>query len=202
MPPHNPDQCLPLTLILNAEDDPADTARARLVAAGAVLSRVHTADAREQPSLFSLDRVHSLAAALEALPACRLVVIDPVTAYFPDGRDSHKQTDVRRVLAPLADLAQRRAVTILLVAHLNKDAMAPEVYRVSGSTALPAACRAVWSVWRDPDDPELRLFKPIKLNLARDGGVRRYRLAETQTPEGTPKIVWEAGGGGGGGGGR
>ena len=47
------------------------------------------------------------------------VVIDPITAYL-GGTDSHKNADVRAVLAPLAELASRNRAAIVAVHHLNK----------------------------------------------------------------------------------
>ena len=47
-------------------------------------------------------------AAIRATPDCRLVIIDPISAYLGNS-DSHKNADIRGLLAPVADLASRFA---------------------------------------------------------------------------------------------
>jgi hypothetical protein len=81
-------------------------------------------------------------------PNCRMVVIGPLTAYFGD-TDSHKNAEVRAVLAKLFDLAARLKVAVLAITHLNKAGGLPAIYRAMGSLAFVAASRAVWAVVRD-----------------------------------------------------
>jgi putative DNA primase/helicase len=104
---------------------------------------------------------------LRDYPETKLVVIDPIAAYC--GKvDSHKNTDVRGLLAPLSELASRYHVAIVAVTHLSKTGGTKAVYRAMGSLAFAAAARAVWAIVKDADDPQRRLFLPAKLNLARD----------------------------------
>ena len=49
----------------------------------------------------------------------RLVVIDPLSA-FPGGRGSLSGAAVRAMLAPLAKVARRRRVAVVMVTHLSK----------------------------------------------------------------------------------
>jgi hypothetical protein len=93
---------------------------------------------------------------LVQFPGTRLVVIDPVAAYC--GKvDSHKNSDVRGMLAPLAEIASRYQVAILTVTHLAKSGGSKAVYRAMGSLAFAAAARAVWAVTKDVNDPQRRL---------------------------------------------
>ena len=118
---------------------------------------------------FNLARdLRALEQAVESTPDCRLVVIDPISA-FCGATDSHRNSDVRGLLAPLAELAQRRQVAVVGVNHLNKSAAGgPAMYRTMGSLAFVAAARAAWAVVKDKQDPGKRLFLPIKNNLAAD----------------------------------
>jgi hypothetical protein len=97
----------------------------------------------------------------------RLVVIDPVSAFL-GGVDDHKNSEVRALLAPLAELAMRHALVVGLVTHLIKNASGRSLARVMGSLAYTAAARSVWQVTRDKDGPAgaRRLFLPVKANLA------------------------------------
>lgn len=182
-------------LMLSAEDDPGDTIRPRLEAAGANLKRVRVLDGirdvtdEGMPTLrpWSLADLPDLDETLAGLPECRLVVIDPISAFL-GSVDSHKNSDVRALLAPLSDLASKHKVAILVVSHLNKGS-GPAIYRTSGSLAFVAAARAVYAVSKDQDDPARRLVLPVKANLAPDTGGLAYRIATDET--GTPYIEWE-----------
>jgi putative DNA primase/helicase len=162
-------------VILSAEDDVADTIRPRLEAAGADLTKVHILRAvrRTRPNgetyvdAFSLQRdITALQDMIALLDDARLVIVDPISAYLGSA-DSHKNAEIRAVLAPLSDLANTLHVTVLTVNHLTKST-GPALYRVIGSIAFTAAARAVWLVARSQDDPAERLLLPAKMNLAPD----------------------------------
>ncbi len=190
-------------VLLSAEDDVADTIRPRLDAAAADVARVvalqavrapdpETGGTRELPFTLSAD-LPALEEAVEKTPSCRLVVIDPISAYLGGGAhfDSHRNSDVRAVLAPLAALAARRGVAVVVVTHLRKGE-GPAMYRAMGSLAFVAAARAAWAVARDRDDPagRRRLFLPVKNNLS----LEQTGLAFELRPAGDVAVVtWEAG---------
>jgi len=189
-------------VLLSAEDDLADTIRPRLDAAGADVFRIvfvsavrapnpDTGGTRPVPFTLSAD-LPALEEAIEHIGGCRLVVIDPISAYLGGGPrfDSHRNSDVRTVLAPLADLAARRGVAIVAVTHLRKGE-GPAMYRAMGSLAFVAAARAVWAVARDKDDPtgRRRLFLPVKNNLAGDQTGLAFALG--QAASGVPCVGWE-----------
>jgi hypothetical protein len=176
-------------VLFGAEDDLADTVRPRLDAAGADVSRVAAVEGihgTSGPRGFSLvTDLPRLEAVLAMRPQARLVVIDPITAYC-SGVDSHKNADVRALLAPLAELAARRRVAVVAVTHLNKAAGGKAIYRAMGSLAYIAAARVGWLVAKDKDDPTRRLLLPVKNNLAEDVGGLAYRIEEG-------RIAWERG---------
>ena len=109
----------------------------------------------------------ALEQAILAQPDCRLVIVDPVSA-FVGGKDSHKNAEIRGLLAPLAELAALHNVAVVVVTHLNKNAGSAAMHRVTGSLAFIAAARAGWLVAADKNDAKRRLFLPIKSNLAAD----------------------------------
>jgi hypothetical protein len=126
------------------------------------------------PSLES-DVVH-LEAAISRVPDCRLVVLDPISAYM-GGADSHNNTEVRGLLAPLQELAQRKEVAVVAITHLNKG-QGKAIYRAMGSLAFVAAARTVWAVSADEEDPDRRLFVPVKNNIGQDREGLAYRIEE------------------------
>ncbi len=202
--PHTPNEPGGVVL-LSAEDDAADTIRPRMDAAGADVHRVNLIFAvrrrptfdparQDQPepveAMFDLTRdLSALGAAIEETPDCRLVVIDPITAYL-GGTDSHKNAELRGLLAPLSDLASQRRVAVIAVTHLNKNAGGPAIYRSMGSVAFTAAARAVWAVTKDKDNPRRRLVLPVKNNLAADVLGMAYTIETTESGE-AAIVAWE-----------
>ena len=83
--------------------------------------------------------VERLAHEVERLGDVVLIQIDPVSAYL-GGTDSHKNADVRALLSPLSDLAEKFNVAVVVVTHLNKGSGAA-MYRSVGSIAFTAAAR-------------------------------------------------------------
>ncbi len=126
-------------LFLSAEDGLEDTIRPRLDASGADCARVHFLKGVSVPKvvhgvgeaedrkirMFGLHQdLEVLEKALEMLQNCKLVIIDPISAYMGD-TDSHKNSDVRSILGPLSDLATKYGVAVVAVSHLNKNASGP-----------------------------------------------------------------------------
>lgn len=184
-------------LVLSGEDDIADTIRPRLDAADAdpshVLTIIQDLDPETEelrPRSFSLKRdVVQLDEAVAERPECRLVIIDPISAYL-DGTDSHNNSDVRGVLAPLAELAARREVAVVAVSHLNKGGHGSAMYRTTGSLAFVAAARAVYLVGKDKDNPDRRLVLPVKNNLAADNTGIAYSMGVGDND--APNVMWES----------
>jgi hypothetical protein len=157
-------------LLIGCEDGYADTVNPRLMAAGADLDRVHIVDGvrsgqgKVQP--FSLRNLNELETYLAAHPNVRLVIIDPITGYIGQaGVKDHHDADVRSLLGPLADLANRRATTIIAIKHLNKDEAKTVASRVGGSVAYVNVPRACFVVANDPENKGRRVLAPFKWNL-------------------------------------
>jgi putative DNA primase/helicase len=181
-------------ILLSAEDDIADTIVPRLVAMDADRSRIVAIKGIAQANQHEahLDLTTDLAAlegAISELPNCKLVVIDPVTAYLGE-TDSHKNAEVRAILSQLSELAGRHKVAILAVTHLNKASTMPAIYRAMGSLAFMAAARCVWIVARDESDEtgRRRLFVSAKNSLASDTSGLAYALVPERD---TARVAWE-----------
>ena len=188
-------------VILSAEDDAEDTIRPRLEAAGAelqscyILDAVRDVDEKGKPyqRAFSLKRdLERLSNLLTELKNVRLVVIDPVSAYLGDA-DSHKNAEIRALLAPLGDLAAKHGVALVAVSHFNKSGQQDALLRVMGSLAFVAAARAAYAVVKDQNDPQRRLFLPLKNNVGGDVIGYAFTLESVPLAEDieTSRIVWE-----------
>ncbi len=180
-------------ILLSAEDTPGDTIRPRLDAAGADCTRIMCFDSVNRSGKKStldlsrdLDAIHD---ALDQVPDCRLVVIDPISAYL-GGTESHKNADVRGLLAPLSALAAERGFALVCVSHLNKNQGVSAIYRTTGSLAFAAAARAVWLVVKDKSDENRRGFLPIKNNIGKDTTGLAYSLLSVPGHD-QPVLQWE-----------
>ncbi|WP_376697238.1 AAA family ATPase [Wenzhouxiangella sp. EGI_FJ10305] len=188
-------------IFASAEDDAADTIRPRLEAAQADISRVHILETVQEADpeslevrerMFNLKRdMARLDSELVALSDVVAVIIDPVTAYL-GGTDSHKNSDIRELLAPLAKLAGKHDVAVIAVSHLNKGGSNNALYRVSGSLAFTATARACWLVAKDQDDEDRRLLLPSGSNIAPDIGGLAYRIVTNDTRVGPVAVLdWD-----------
>jgi archaellum biogenesis ATPase FlaH len=140
-------------LIASAEDAAGDTITPRLIIAKANMKRVSIIQevvTEDQASILSLPRDLDKLRKVVADTGARLVVIDPLNAFLDRGTDSHKDQDIRTVLAPISYLAEETGAAILLIAHLNKkEDTLNTLYRVGGSIGFTGAARSVLNVRRD-----------------------------------------------------
>lgn len=178
-------------LLLSAEDDPADTVRPRLDAAGADVERITLLSAvldGDGQRCFDIGRdVALLREILHTTAGVTLLVIDPLSAYL-GSIDSHANADVRNALAPLAALAAEHGVAVLAITHLRK-ASGKAVYRMMGSLAFVAAARSAWLVEKDTE-LDRRLLLPVKSNLAPDQTPMAYTILDRGQG---PVVSWQPG---------
>jgi hypothetical protein len=194
-PVDNTDSPMGEVLLLSNEDDPADTIRPRLDAAGADVNRVHLLwmiheeyDSGIGKRFFSLCRdIDQLDKFLTRNPECLLVIIDPISSYLA-GVDTSDTIEVRSVLAPLAELARVHNVAIVCVTHLNKSEHRTSLNRMSGSVSFGALARFVFVVVKDSDNPARRLMLQAKNNLAEDIRGLAYSV---NAINGFPTVAWE-----------
>jgi hypothetical protein len=180
-------------LLVTAEDSPAKTIRPRLDANGADAERVfHFASVMRSDDQgntaecpFTLADIESLEQALKLHPDCRLVILDPIGSFVGSGTDTDKDNKVRAVLGPLAALAERTGIAVVVVAHQRKQAATHADDMVLGSVGFTAMARSVLHLMEDPDNPDRRLFLPGKMNYCR----QPKGLAFTINDRG--RVVWE-----------
>jgi len=116
----------------------------RLIVAGADLTRVHILrkirkDNKQRMFLLAED-LEQLERMIKDVGEVGLVTIDPITAYM--GRvDSHRATDVRSQLGPLAELAERLDIAVSAITHPAKNAGPRALDHYIGSQAFGAAAR-------------------------------------------------------------
>jgi len=178
--------------IATAEDGLGDTIRPRMDAHGADNTKWHSIDLvriGDRTAALSFDQhLPVLEAWLEAHPAVKLLVVDPLPAYL--GKvNSHVDAEVRQVLTPLKQMAEERGVAVVGIMHLSKSNERSVAQRVSGSIAFLNAARVAWLVSKDPDDPteRRRLLTRVKGNIQ---GVAPTGLAFVLNEEGV--VEWDS----------
>ena len=165
-------------VFISAEDDPEDTLKPRMTAAGVDMDRVYIVDAipvvdGSKKGSFSLARdLAALETTLNQHPEISMIVFDPLSAYL-GAKDSHRDADVREVLGPLCQLAARFGVCVIGISHLNKNEGASAMARFMGSTGIIAAARTGYLT--APYEDALILV-PVKNNLAPMGTGLKYEI--------------------------
>lgn len=180
-------------LFIASEDDPATTIRPRLDAHDADPNRItllegvraSTGKPDAAEVLFELSDSGILEKAILQLEQPRLVVIDPIGSYLGGQTDAYRDNEVRAVLAPIAEIAKRLGVAVVVVAHNRKSGAASADDTVMGSRAFTGIARSVLHVMPDPDNADRRLLLPGKCNLARPPSGLAYEI--TGDP---PRLCW------------
>jgi hypothetical protein len=201
-------------LIFSAEDSLGRTVRGRLLAAGADLERIHYIDTahwsmetfRPTPQsnyricsefgVFSNSIVRSLQrdvshlrAALEALPDCRLVVLDPFPAYL-DKIDVYydEPEHVREVLSPLVALADLANVAVIAVVHRDGEQRLQSGRKRNGLRTLASMSRAAYIIDRAADGVHRHVMLPVKNNLGDAATAAPFNVVDG--PGGMAVIEW------------
>ena len=185
-------------LIWSGEDDPADTLVPRLMAAGADRARCFFIEgARRDGEVVPFDPARDLGQLLEAIEkigGISLLVIDPVVSAVTG--DSHKNTEVRRALQPLVDLAAKCDCAVLGITHFAKGGQGTDpAQRVVGSVAFTAVARVVMvaaKVKGDEEGQDTRILARSKSNIGPDDGGFRYHLEQSEPLPGihASHIAW------------
>jgi putative DNA primase/helicase len=182
-------------LILNIEDHFTTTVRPRLDALGAdctrilAMSHIPGEGAFNMPRPVAINRdINRLEMLLREVPDCRLIILDPITAFFGD--TSNRSTgNVWKVLSSLSWLAASANLAVLAVSHLRKKEGAA-IYRMLGSLAFVAAARAAWTISTDHADANRRLLMPLKNNLAESARGLAFTI-ESLPSSSAPIIRWQ-----------
>jgi putative DNA primase/helicase len=177
-------------LIWSGEDDPKDTLVPRLIANDADMARIYfvgdSLDPDGKPVSFDPAR-HMAARELEAarIGGVRLLIVDPVVSAVSG--DGNSNTEVRRALQPIVDLAARLDCATLGISHFTKGSDGRDVVeRVTGSLAFGAAARIVLAAAKLKGDDEQtagRIVARAKSNIGPDSGGFGYDLQQVELPD-------------------
>ena len=185
-------------LIYSGEDDPADTLAPRLLASGADMSRCYFVkgtriDGAEQAFDPARD-MDKLRQCIANMPGgSDLLIVDPIVGAVTG--DSHRNTETRRGLQPLVDLAAECRCALIGITHFQKGGQGTDPsMRVIGSVAFTALARVVMVAAKvqSEDDKPLRVLARAKSNIGPDDGGFEYHLEQTeiQTDVFASHVAW------------
>ncbi len=191
MPDGSPGQ-LGDVIILTAEDDPDDTIRPRVEAAGADLNRVHVIDIHEDlPSI--VDATDEMISTILTHRA-RLFIVDPFATFVGTATRTKSAQSTSQAMFRIKKAAGETDCSVILVRHLNKDVKnGKALYRGTDSIAIIGTARAGLLAGTDPEDPEKHVLAVTKANLAAKDQTRSlaYRIRSVQGPVGeTSGVEW------------
>jgi hypothetical protein len=184
-------------ILIAPEDSAEDTIKPRMEAAGGDPSQallLNTIDSFDEKLMGIFERPFSLSQDMKDLEEiikrkkAILVVIDPLMAVLGRNINSSSDQEIRVVLTPLGQLAERTGCAILIIRHLNKGSSDNILYRGAGSIGIIAAARIGLLVAHDPDDEQKRVFATIKNNLSKLASNLSYQVVENE--RGVPYIQW------------
>jgi putative DNA primase/helicase len=174
-------------IVWSGEDNIEDTILPRFAAAGGDLKRIYPIkhvplpNGQSRPFDPSTD-IPLLAEMVDKLPEPKMLMIDPVVLALAAQIDSHKNSETRRGLQPLVELAERRNIVLLGITHFTKGtADRDPVDRVTGSLAFGAIPRIVLGASADEDGRQRRLVR-ISSNIGPSGGGFEYTMFQSPLP--------------------
>jgi len=80
-----------------------------------------------------------------------MIVVDPLNAFFGNV-DTHKDSVVREVLSELLLTCRENNTALLAISHMNKSQITENIYRVSGTSGIPALSRSIFLVGKITED--------------------------------------------------
>lgn len=171
-------------IIWSGEDDIEDTLLPRLMAAGADVSHIRFVKGVDGRSFDPSTDMALLHDAARKLGNVGLLIVDPIVNAVAG--DSHKNTETRRSLQPLVDLAQSLNAVLLGISHFTKGTAGRDpIERVTGSLAFGAVARVVFAAAKSVDEEsgeEERIFVRAKSNIGPDGGGFKFELQHDAVP--------------------
>ena len=119
--------------------------------------------------------------AVAQIGGVKMLIVDPVVSAVTG--DSHKNTEVRRALQPLVDLAAACQCVLLGITHFSKGGQGSDPsQRVIGSVAFTAVARVVLvaAKVKSEDGEDTRILARSKSNIGPDDGGFQYCLEQIE----------------------
>ena len=107
----------------------------------------------------------------------QMVVADPIGNFVGDVK-TNSDSKVRSFLTPLQQIAEKKDISFILVAHHGKAFHSHSQNQVLESVGFVNTARSVWQIYRDKMDKNLRYFAPSKTNDCVEPKSLSYRIVD------------------------
>lgn len=182
-------------ILIGEEDSVSHTIKPRLIKMGADMKNIHVwteVEVGERIERFNLvDHLDVLEHLLTKNPTIKLVVLDTIEPFMGN-TNTHRNSEVRKVLDPISALADRTGVAIIGITHLNKASKENRAAmdRVMGSVGYTGGARAVWLLAKDEDDKDLVKMVLVKTNVMGDPGGIAYKIYQVGVLDVNGEEAW------------
>jgi hypothetical protein len=165
-------------LLISGEDHAGDTISPRLLALNANMDKIDHVKGIQKlnrlgekyfDSICLMEHLEQLQEKIKE-NKYKLIIIDPISEFL-GSVDENKNKEIRTALAMLNSLAENNDLAIIINSHFTKpsgNVTKNAIYRIMGSIGFAARSRIVYGILKDPENPERRLFLPIKNNIGND----------------------------------
>jgi hypothetical protein len=187
-------------IVAATEDSWEHTIAPRLMAADADLELIQRIDVTTsggfQSSLTLPSDLVALGDCVDRVQAA-LMLMDPLISRLDRKLDTYKDAEVRQALEPVVALADRFAISVVGLIHLNKSTTDDPLTAIMASRAFTSVPRSILFVALDPEDESIRILGQPKNNLGRMDlpsltfTIRGVNVADTdEGPVFTGQLAW------------
>jgi len=168
-------------IVQNAENPWPSVLKPRLEMLGADCTKIHRINDGGKRLTLTDDRIEAAIIKHNA----KLVILDPIQSWLPDGFSMSRSESVRPALMHLEKVAERTGSAILLVGHISKGRGKAQ-HRGLGSVDIMNSVPSAMFLGRAEGlDPNVRVVAHLKSNFDRHSHSTMFRLCK----EG--RISWE-----------
>jgi hypothetical protein len=161
-------------VLISAEDDLSSQVIPRLLAAKADLRYIRPIERKDDGGALSIPGDVEQLKRYIVKHKIKLLVVDPLLSHVDGKVDSYKDHDVKRILTPLARIAQETGCAIVCVIHFRKDTSAGARLSGHGSTAFLTTARVTLSMAKAEDGTHV--LEVSKSNIGPEGEGQAFTL--------------------------
>lgn len=175
-----------ISLLLSAEDDPADTTKPRLENLRADQTKIYFFTDDIVLDKEGLNAVEEMVVEYNV----KMLVVDPIVAYLGAKVDMNRANEVRPIMRGLARIARKLNIAVVVVRHNRKVSAGGKegkaIYAGSGSIDFTASVRSELAV--ETARNGMKYMNHIKANSGRLGPSIQYDIVEM--PDTTGRFEW------------
>jgi hypothetical protein len=176
-------------LLLDAENDPEDTLKPRLLALGGNPDRVIRWNTRKQP-LPTIATGFDLIEQAVRQSHAGLLVMDPMQAVIGAEVKTGSANQLRPVLSRLSVICERTGCTAIPIMHANKRTEGRALHRLLDSVDFGATARSVLLVARHKENKDQRVLAHCKSNVGPEADSIGFLIHAGQDRGDAPTLEW------------